>query len=109
MLLQVVDFREAMAAKEQLFWNSTFEQLLLSCPDDAAVMSVFSRLAGLPALQALATSMAFYLQHSFARWAARRANEAVEAKKDAADKVLTHLKVARKALNAASSAVLAGG
>lgn len=106
---QVVDFREAMVAREQLFWNSTFEQLLLSCPDEAAVMSVFSRLAGLPALQALATSMTFYLQHSFGPWAARRANEATEAKKVGAEKVLTHLKIARKALNAASSAVLVGG
>lgn len=98
-----------MVAREQLFWNSTFEQLLLACPDDAAVASVFSRLAGLPALQALATSMAFYLQHSFAPWAARRASEATEPKKGAADRVLAHLKVARKALNAASSAVLVGG
>ena len=107
--LQVVDFREAMGSKERLFWNSTFEQLLLACPDEAAAASVFSRLEGLPALQALAASMAFYLQHSFAPWAARRASEAAEEKKGAADRVLTHLKVARKALNAASIAVLVGG
>ena len=48
--------------------------------------------------------MAFYLQHSFAPWAARRATEATEAKKGAAERVLTHLKVARKALNAAAAA-----
>ena len=40
-----------MSAREQLFWNTTLEQLLLACPDEAAVKAVFSRLAGVPALQ----------------------------------------------------------
>jgi hypothetical protein len=50
-LEQPVDFREVMSAREQLFWNSTLEQLLLACPDEAAVQAVFARLAGVPALQ----------------------------------------------------------
>ena len=40
-----------MSAREQLFWNTTLEQLLLACPDEAAVKAVFLRLAGVPALQ----------------------------------------------------------
>lgn len=107
--MQVVDFRDVMIAKEQLFWNSTFEQLLLICPDEAAVVSVFSRLAGLPALQALATAMVFYLQHNFAPWAIRRLNEAAVTKKESYEKVLVHLKFAQKTLGDTSSAVLAGG
>ena len=50
-LTQPVDFREVMSAREQLFWNSTLEQLLLACADEAAVKAVFARLAGVPALQ----------------------------------------------------------
>ena len=96
-----------MSARKQLFWNSTLEQLLLACSDEATVTAVFSRLAGVPALQGLAASLEHYMRHSFAPWLLRRAQETAEAPADG-EAPQQRLKTALKVLHAASTAVLAG-
>ena len=105
--MQPLDFREAMSARKQLFWNSALEQLLLACADEATVSAVFSRLAGVPALQALAASLEHYMRHSFTPWLRRRAGEAAAGPIEP-EILLQRLRTALKVLNAASTAVLAG-
>ncbi len=96
-----------MSARKQLFWNSTLEQLLLACRDEATVTAVFSRLAGVPALQGLAASLEHYMRRLFAPWLQRRAQETIEAPVDA-EALQQRLRTALMALHAASTAVLAG-
>ena len=96
-----------MSARKQLFWNSMLEQLLLACPDEATVTAVFSRLAGMPALQALAASLEHYMRRCFAPWLQRRAKETA-AGPVTPDDLLQRLRAALKVLHAASTAVLAG-
>jgi len=105
--MQPLDFREAMPTRKQLFWNSTLEQLLLACPDEATVTAVFSRLAGVPALQGLAASLEHYMRHSFAPWLRRRAQEAAAVPVES-EALQQRLRAALKVLHAASTAVLAG-
>lgn len=96
-----------MSARKQLYWNSTLEQLLLACPDDATVKAVFSRLAGVAALQALAASLEHYMRNLFAPWLRRRASETADATVQS-DMLLQRLRIALKELHAAATAVLAG-
>ena len=107
---QPLDFREAMSARKQLFWNSTLEQLLLACPDEAAVTAVFSRLASVPALQALAASLEHYMRHQFTPWVLRRtmAEGADRVSAQSHTLMQQRLSTALKVLHAASTAVLAG-
>ena len=46
LVLQVVDFADAMSARQLLFWRVMFEELLQKLDDDPAAQDVFAKFGG---------------------------------------------------------------
>ncbi len=89
MLLQVVDFTEAMTAKQLLFWRALFEELLVSCQSTAAAGELFAKLGG-TGLASLRSGLTIFLRTRFRPW--------LTTKHTGDDKLLTNLYAAEAAL-----------
>ena len=72
---QVVDFTEALSAKQLLFWRAALEELLRACADPAAARAIFARFAGQPALASARGALTVFLRRGFGPWLAARSGE----------------------------------
>lgn len=88
-LLQVVDFTEAMTARQLLFWRALLEELLVSCKSTAAAGELFARLGG-TGLASLRSGLIIFLRTHFRPW--------LTAKHTGDDKLLAKLHAAEAAL-----------
>lgn len=68
----MVDFTEALGAKQLLFWRATFEELLHGCAEPAAARGIFVRFAGQPGLGSARAGLTLFLRRSFGPWLAAR-------------------------------------
>ena len=88
-LLQVVDFTEAMTARQLLFWRALFEELLVSCKSTAVTGELFAKLGG-TGLASLRSGLIMFLRTQFRPW--------LTAKHTGDDKLLAKLHAAETAL-----------
>ena len=74
-LPQVVDFTEALGARQLLFWRGLFEELLRACKDEAATKEVFARFAGQAGLATARAGLTVFLRRSFGPWLAAKGRD----------------------------------
>ncbi|BDA46714.1 Suppressor of glycerol defect protein 1 [Coccomyxa sp. Obi] len=88
-VVKVVDFTEAMTARQLLFWRALFEELLVSCKSTAASGELFAKLGG-NGLASLRSGLTIFLRTQFRPW--------LTAKHTGDDKLLAKLHAAEAAL-----------
>ncbi|KAK9823765.1 hypothetical protein WJX72_005349 [[Myrmecia] bisecta] len=71
-VVRVVDFGDAMSAKQLLFWRILFEQLLLGCKDQEAVSAIFARITAQKPLASLRGALGTFLRRKLGPWVASR-------------------------------------
>ncbi len=70
-LPQVVDFTEAMSARQLLFWRALFEELLGSCASAAAAEQLFAKFGG-SGLATVRSGLILFLRRQFGPWLAAK-------------------------------------
>ncbi|CAL8471329.1 g10871 [Coccomyxa elongata] len=88
-VVKVVDFTDAMTARQLLFWRALFEELLVSCKSTAATGELFAKLGG-TGLASLRSGLTIFLRTRFRPW--------LTTKHTGDDKLLAKLYAAEAAL-----------
>ncbi|EIE19666.1 MIF4G-domain-containing protein [Coccomyxa subellipsoidea C-169] len=70
-VVKVVDFTEAMSARQLLFWRALFEELLGSCASAAAAEQLFAKFGG-SGLATVRSGLTLFLRRQFGPWLAAK-------------------------------------